>query len=321
MHSNVGHQHDQDGHDHDHGHGHGHDHSNHAELLNNVNLSFIIAVTANLLFTLFEAVYAFIADSVSLMGDAGHNLSDVLGLLLAWGASYLATRKTSNLYSYGFRRTTILAAIINALVLVFASAFIAFESLERFFSPVAVKEIPMMVVASVGILVNMGTAFLFMKGGKTDLNLRGAFLHLAYDALISAGVVVAAVCILYTQAYWIDPLVGILIVVVILAGTWGLLKDSVNLILDAVPRGIDRDAVENYLKNISGVDEVHDLHIWGMSTNENSLTAHLVMPGDTLWDINDGYSDIGNHLKTHFNIHHVTLQVERESDCLNKDCD
>lgn len=303
------------------GHEHGHSHNHHHDFLHNVNLSFIIAVTANLLFTFVEAIYAVITDSVSLLGDAGHNLSDVLGLLLAWGASYLAARKTSSLYSYGFRRTTILAAIINALFLVLASALIAFESYERFFSPVVVQEIPVMVVAGIGIVVNMGTALLFMKGSKTDLNLRGAFLHLAYDALISAGVVVAALIMLYTGYYLLDPIVGMMIVLVILGGTWGLLRDSINLILDAVPRGINRDEVESYLGDIEGVDEIHDLHIWGLSTNENCLTAHLVMPGKTLWDEKNGYIDVGSHLKSHFNIHHVTLQIERVSDCLNNNCE
>lgn len=303
-------------HEHEHGHSH-----HHPDLLNNVNLSFIIAVVANLLFTVLEAIYAVITNSMSLLGDAGHNLSDVLGLLLAWGASYLVTRKTSSLYSYGFRRTTILAAIINALFLVLASAFIAFESFDRFFSPVIIQEVPIMIVAGIGIFVNAGTALLFMKGSKTDLNLRGAFLHLAYDALISAGVVIAAIIMLYTGYYLLDPIVGILIVLVILAGTWGLLRDSVNLILDAVPRGIDRDQVETYLANIKGVEEIHDLHIWGLSTNENCLTAHLVMPENTLWDEKEGYTNVGHFLKTHFNIHHVTLQIERESDCLNNNCD
>ena len=183
----------------------------------------------NLAFTVFEAVYGFLANSVSLLGDAGHNLSDVLGLLLAWGAAYLASRKANEIYSYGYRRSTILAAIINALVLVFASALIAFESLSKFMRPEPVQEIAIIVVASIGIVVNAGTALLFMKGSKEDLNLRGAFLHLAYDAVISAGVVIGGILILFTGALWIDPLVGIMIVGIILAGTWGLLRDSVNL--------------------------------------------------------------------------------------------
>ena len=304
--------------DHSHEHSHGH---NHEVNLEAVNMSFIIAVSANLAFTIIEAIYASISNSVSLLGDAGHNLSDVLGLLLAWGATYLASRKASDLYSYGYRRTTILAAIINAIVLVFAALYIAYESVNKFFSPTPIAEVTMMVIAGIGIAVNAGSALLFLKGRKNDLNLQGAFLHLAYDALISAGVVVAAIIIYFTGWLWIDPMVGILIVVVIIGGTWGLLRDSVNLILDAVPQGIDRKAVHNYLQSIVGVSQVHDLHIWAMSTYENCLTAHLVMPENTLWESETGYGDIGASLKQRFNIHHVTLQVEKDLDCTTQDCD
>lgn len=313
MHSHAGHNHSVDSH-----HEHEHDHGMN---LKNVNLSFIIAVTANLLFTVFEAVYAVIANSVSLLGDAGHNLCDVLGLLLAWGATYLASKKANDLYSYGYRRTTILAAIINSIILVFAALYIAFESFEKLLSPSPVGEIAMMIVAGIGIVVNAGTAMLFVKGRKSDLNLKGAFLHLAYDALISAGVVVAAIIIYFTGWLWIDPMVGLLIVFVILAGTWGLLRDSVSLILDAVPQGIDRGAVHRFLQEITGVSQVHDLHIWAMSTYENCLTAHLVMPENTLWDSEDGYAAIGSSLKERFNIHHVTLQIEKDLECTNPDCD
>ncbi|MCB1645645.1 MAG: cation transporter [Pseudomonadales bacterium] len=311
------------GHGHHHGHVHGHDHGHdhrHNVDFSNINAAFIIAVAANLGFTLIEAIYGFLTDSVSLLGDAGHNLSDVLGLLLAWGASYLATRKSTSLYSYGFRRTTILAALINALVLVLASGFIAWESMERFFTPTPISEVAVMVVAGIGIFVNAGTALLFMKGGQSDLNLRGAFLHLAYDAAISAGVVAAALMIMLTGWLWLDPMMGILIVGVILAGTWGLLRDSVNLILDAVPQGIELDSVRDYLASIEGVSDVHDLHVWAMSTSENCLTAHLVMPENTLWDSDAAYQRIAEELQHKFSIHHVTLQVEKDQDCSNPDC-
>ncbi|NQV64750.1 MAG: cation transporter, partial [SAR86 cluster bacterium] len=225
------------------------------------------------------------------------------------------------LYSYGFRRTTILAAIINAVVLVFVAGFIAYESIQKFLSPTPMHEITVMVVASIGIFVNAGTAMLFMRGSRSDLNTRGAFLHLAYDALISAGVVVAAIVVLYTGWQWVDPLIGLLIVAVILAGTWGLLRDSVNLILDAVPQGIDIDAVRQFLGRIDGVNEVHDLHIWAMSTQENSLTAHLVMPENTLWEDSENYARISADLRARFNIHHVTLQAEKDLMCANIHCD
>lgn len=305
-------------HEHDHG-GHGHHHAN-AHDFANVNLSFVIAVGANLAFTILEAVYGYITSSMSLLADAGHNLSDVLGLLLAWGAAYLATRKSSDAYSFGFRRTTILAALINAVVLVIAAGVIAFESLHKLLDPTPIAAVPVMIVATIGIVVNAGTAMLFMKGSKDDLNMRGAYLHLAYDALISVGVVVAAMLIYFTDFHWIDPVVGLLIVAVILVGTWGLLRDSVNLIIDAVPNDIDMQEVREYLLGIDGVTEVHDLHIWGMSTRENCLIAHLVMPNNTLWDSEESYAAIGSHMESHFSIHHVTLQVEKDPDCTNPDC-
>lgn len=313
-------------HSHAHGHSHSHGHSHGpADFgeggLKQVNLSFLIAVGANLGFTIIEGVYALIANSASLLADAGHNLSDVLGLLLAWGAAYLATKTTSDLYSYGYRRTTILAAIINAIVLILASVFIAIESLGKLFNPEAVSEVAIIVVASIGIVVNAGSALLFRRASKEDLNMKGAYLHLAYDALISVGVVVAAVLMIYTGWLWLDGLVGLLIVVVIVLGTWGLLRDSINMILDAVPQHIDRNEVHDYLNGIDGVSQVHDLHIWAMSTNETCLTAHLVMPTNNLWDTEHGYNEIGNALKEQFRIQHVTLQVEKDFDCATQDCD
>jgi len=300
---------------------HDHSHVHSTEAFQSINLSFIVAVIANLAFTIFEAVYAHVANSVSLLGDAGHNLSDVLGLLLAWGAAYLATKKSSQLFSYGYRRTTILATIINSIVLVLAAGYIAAESLQRFFTPSPVAEVAIMIVASVGIVVNAGTALLFSKGSHHDLNLRGAFLHLAYDAVISAGVVVGAILMYLTGWLWVDPLIGLMIVFVIIGGTWKLLRDSINLILDAVPQNINRQQVQSHLLAIDGVSQVHDLHIWALSTHENCLTAHLVMPENTLWDSESGYVDIGKSLAEKFQIHHVTLQVEKDLECATQDCD
>jgi cobalt-zinc-cadmium efflux system protein len=286
-----------------------------------MNLSFAVAVIANLLFTLVETILAFEANSTSLLGDAGHNFSDVLGLLLAWGATYLVGRTSGSDYSYGYRRTTILAALLNSMILLFAGGFIALQSIERLYNPVATSEMLIIVVALVGIFVNGGTALLFMKSSQNDLNVKGAFLHLAYDALISAGVVVGGVVILFTGWLWVDPLMGLLITVVIVYGTWALLRDSVNLILDAVPQGIDRTGIVAYLSELPGVAQVHDVHIWAMSTQENCLTAHLVMPDHTLWDQEDGYSQVGSMLRDNFAIHHVTLQVEKDPDCQTQDCD
>jgi len=306
---------------HTHSHGHHHHGHEHKGGFQDINASFMIAVVANLGFTAIEAFYAVTTDSASLLADAGHNLSDVLGLLLAWGAAYLATRSSSSLYSYGYRRTTILAAITNALVLIFAAAFIAFESIDKIVNPTEVSEVVIMIVAGVGIAVNAGCALLFRASSKDDLNVKGAYLHLAYDALISVGVVVAAAAMYFTGWLWLDGAVGLLVVLVIFWGTWGLLMDSVNMILDAVPQHIDREAVHNYLLEIDGVSEVHDLHIWALSTNESCLTAHLVMPENTLWDAESGYGDIGKALDDQFRIQHVTLQIEKDFDCATQDCD
>lgn len=284
-------------------------------------MSFVIAVVANLALTVLEAVYGFLTHSMSLLGDSGHNLSDVLGLLLAWGAAYLATQRTSNTYSYGYRKSTILAAVINAVILIVASGFIAWHSVERLIAPSGIEEVPVMVVAGIAIVVNAATAMLFMRGSREDLNLRAAFLHLAYDAAISAGVVVTGALVMWTGWTRLDPFVGLVIVGVILAGTWGLLKDSVNLIIDAVPQNIDQDSVRDYLKGIKGVSDVHDLHIWAMSTTENCLTAHLVMPENTLWDSETRYGEISEELEHRFGIHHVTLQVEKNAECATTDCD
>lgn len=313
MHSHGPHGHADGHHDHDHHH-HNHDFSK-------VNLSFIVAVAANLGYTIVEAVYAVITNSASLLADAGHNLSDVLGLLLAWGAAYLATLDPTWHFSYGYRRFTILAALINAIVLILAALYIAFESIEKLINPTPVSEVVIMIVATIGIAVNAGSAWLFHAGSKEDLNLKGAYLHLAYDALISVGVVIAAAAMYLTGWLWLDGLVGLVIVAVIVWGTWGLLKESLNLMMDAVPEHIDRNAVCSFLEDVDGVSEVHDLHIWAMSTNETCLTAHLVMPENTLWESEDGYNTIGRALKEQFQIHHVTLQVEKDFDCVTQDCD
>ncbi|MEM1244618.1 MAG: cation diffusion facilitator family transporter [Pseudomonadota bacterium] len=289
-----------------HHHSHSHEPSNGA---NGFNLAFALAVGLNLAFTLIEAIYATLANSMSLLADAGHNLGDVLGLTLAWGAALLVNRRATRRYSYGLKRTTILAAITNALILVATSAIIAYESIYKLLYPANLNEMIVIIVALIGILINGSTALLFMRGHKEDLNIKGAFLHLAYDALISFGVVIGGIIILLTGWVRLDPIIGLMIVVTILLGTWGLLRDSVNLLLDAVPDNIELDKVAKYLSDIEGVSEVHDLHIWGLSTNEIALTAHLIMPE---MELNDNhYKNINHDLKEHFRITHVTLQIER----------
>lgn len=290
------------------GHSHHHDHDHTAQ---SFNLAFAIAVALNLGFTLCQIFYAFLADSMSLMADAIHNFGDVFGLILAWGANWLLSRPARQRYSYGYKKTTVLAALTNALILVATSALITYESIYKLLHLSHINEMMVIIVALIGIFINGGTALLFMKGAHHDLNIKSAFLHLLGDALISLGVVVSAILIYYTQWLWLDPIMGLLIVLIILIGTWGLLRDSVRLILDAVPHYIDQRGIHNYLLNLSGVKAIHDLHIWGLSTKEIALTAHLVMPGAKLSD--EDYKEINEHLHAKFKVDHVTLQVETGS--------
>lgn len=294
---------------HTHEHLHSHGHSHHEHFSKSFNFAFAISIILNLAFTIFQVVYAFAANSMSLLADAVHNFGDVFGLVLAWGASWLLTLPARKRYSYGFKRTSILAALINALILVATSALITYESIYKLFHLSPVNSHIVIIVALIGIVINGGTAILFMKGAHEDLNIKGAFLHLLGDALISIGVVIAGILIAFTQLVWIDPLVGLIIVLIILWGTWGLLRDSVRLILDAIPHHIDHQGIENYLKSIPGVSAVHDLHIWGLSTKEIALTAHLVMPNSILTDAD--YEKINSILKVSFRVDHATIQVEK----------
>ncbi len=307
------HEHEHDhGHDHGHSHGMGHSHDHSHNIPESFNLAFGLAITLNFLFTLIEAGYAIFAHSMSLLADAGHNLGDVLGLILAWIATWLLTKAASERYSYGYKRTTILAAVINALVLVATSAIIAYESIIKLISPHPVNEITIIVVATIGILINGSTAMLFIRGSKEDLNIKGAFMHLAADAGLALGVVIGGIVIYYTGWLWVDPVLGLVIVATILMGTWGLLRNSINLILDAVPHNIKVKEVEAYLAAIPGVETVHDLHIWGLSTKEAALTVHLNMPGKTL--TSEDYHNINHELRHHYKIHHATIQVEHDDD-------
>jgi cobalt-zinc-cadmium efflux system protein len=305
--------HDHHGHDHahnqvhEHGH-HDHGHHHHGDPLQQ-GKTFAIAITLNALFVTIEFVYGFIANSTALIADAGHNLSDVLGLFLAWGAAVLARKPPSQRYTYGLRSTSILAALANAMLLFVASGAIAWEAVQRFSHPPPVASMTIILVAAVGIVVNGVSAWLFMKGSKTDLNLRGAYLHMAADAAVSLGVVLAGIGMMFTGWYWLDPVVSLLIVAVILISTWGLLKQSVLLALGAVPSHVDITALSAYLKQCEGVQDIHDLHVWGMSTTESALTVHLVMPegypGDVFMDT------IERTLRERFSVQHSTLQVEQ----------
>lgn len=270
---------------------------------------FVIAIALNAGFVVVEFGSGFTANSTALMADAGHNLSDVLGLMLAWGASILGRKAPSERYTYGLRSTSILAALANAVLLLVASGAIAWEAFQRFSQPPIVAGLTVAVVATAGLLVNGLSAWLFLKGSKEDLNIRGAFLHMAADAVVSAGVLVSGVAILFTQWYWLDPVISLMVVAAIMFNTWGLLRDSVQLALSAVPPHIDIAAIEAFLRNQSGVTDIHDLHIWGLSTTESALTVHLVMPGGYPGD--PFMDSIRTTLEARYAIHHSTLEIEQ----------
>ena len=289
------------------GHGHAHGH-NHAPM--DYGRAFAIGITLNLVYVATEAAFGLLANSVALLADAAHNLSDVLGLVLAWGASILAKRLPSKRFTYGWRSSSILAALGNGAFLLLVTGGIAWEAIQRFMEPAPIEGTIVIWVAALGVVVNTGTALLFMSGRKQDLNIRGAYLHMAADAAVSLGVVVAGIAMVYTGWLWLDPLVSLAVVAVIVIGTWGLLRDSVRLALAAVPEGIEIESVRAYLAGLSGVTELHDLHVWGMSTTETALTAHLVMPqghpGDAF------LADVCTRLQHDYRIGHATIQIETD---------
>ncbi len=293
---------------HDHSHADGSGSHSHAPA--SFGRAFLIGTVLNIGFVAIEAGYGFAANSVALLADAGHNLSDVLGLLVAWGAATLSQRRPSQHYTYGLRRTSILAALFNAVFLLVAIGAIAYEALNRIAQSQPVEGGIVMAVAAVGIVVNGVTAWLFASGRKGDINIRGAFLHMAADALVSVGVVISGFAIWRTGWLWLDPATSLVIVAVILISTWGLLKDSVNMSLDRVPESIAPGDVQAALVALPGVTRVHDLHIWSMSTTELALTCHLVMP---MGVPNDAFlHDTSAMLHKRFDIEHTTIQVERD---------
>ncbi|TZG25216.1 cation transporter [Sphingomonas montanisoli] len=300
------HHHDHGAHGHGHGHAHGHSHGHdHGPM--SYGRAFVIGITLNIVFVAIEAGAGWMADSVALIADAGHNLSDVLGLFMAWGAYVLSKRPASERYTYGLRSSSIVAALLNAILLLVACGAIMLGAIERLIEPVQPEGGMMMAVAAAGIVVNLGTALLFLRGSH-DLNIRGAFLHMMADAGVSAGVVVAGLLVVYTGLSWIDPLVSIVVVVVIVWGTWGLFRHSLTLALQGVPQGIDPAAVTTTLSALPGVAAVHHVHIWPVSTTDTALTAHLVMP--------EGADDAflarsAATIKHDFGIGHSTFQVER----------
>ncbi|MDQ0624048.1 MAG: cation diffusion facilitator family transporter [Paraburkholderia graminis] len=312
------HHHDDHGHNHGHNHGthhshsHSHDHSHghhhhHAPVAGH-GFAFALAVALNVAIVVIQAVYGVLAHSTALLADAGHNLSDVLGLLLAWGAAWLATRRPSARYTFGYGSSSILASLANAALLLFACGVIVAEAIDRLMNPAPVAGLAVFVVAAVGMVVNGLSACLFMRGQKEDLNIRGAFLHMAADAGVSAAVAISGLVILYTNWTWLDPLMSLLVVAVVVYGTWGLLRDSVRLALNAVPSGVDVERIRDYLADQPGVEDVHDLHIWALSTTGNALSAHLVMPAGHPGD--ERLDGIVLALRERFSMQHATLQVD-----------
>jgi cobalt-zinc-cadmium efflux system protein len=292
---------------HSHSHPTGHSHHGHAHQVGH-GRAFAIGIALNLAFVAVEAGYGFLAGSMALLSDAGHNLSDVLGLAIAWGAALLAKRSRTQRFTYGLRSSSILAALFNGLLLLVAVGGIIWESVHRLIEPAPVAAVTVMIVAGIGIIVNGFTALLFMRGSHDDLNIRGAFLHMVADAAVSLGVVLGGAAILWTGATWIDPVLGLGIAIVIIWSTWGLLRQSLTLSLHGVPRGIVVSDVQKTLEDLPGVTRVHHLHIWAMSTTETALTVHLVMPDGHPGD--QFLISAQRELKQRFGIGHATLQIE-----------
>jgi cobalt-zinc-cadmium efflux system protein len=295
------------GHTHHTNYGHAGGHA-HAHAPASYDRTFALGIGLNIAFVAVELAAGVIANSLALLADAGHNAFDVIGLLLAWGADWLARGQPTERHTYGYRRAPILAALVNAALLLIAVGAMAWEAVQRLWAPEAVASPTIIVVALIGIAINGLTAWMFARGSKHDLNIRGAFLHMATDAIVSLGVVVAGILMLWTNASWIDPAVSLIVAAIILVGTWSLARNAVDLALDAVPAGIDRSAVEAYLAGLPGVSEVHDLHIWALSTRETALTAHLVRPRATLDD--RLLAEATRALRERFGIGHATLQIE-----------
>lgn len=304
------HHHDHPGHDHGHGHDHSHGHG-HVHAPASFGKAFAIGIALNTALVIAQAIYGYLSNSTALLADAGHNLSDVLGLVMAWGASVASKRAPSGRFTYGFRASTILAALANAVFLLVATGAIGWEAILRLREPEPVAGVTVMVVAGIGILINGFTALLFARGRKDDINIEGAYLHMAADAAVSFGVVVSAALIIWTGWLWLDPVTSLVICATILWGTTSLLRSSVDMSMAAAPKGTDLAAIKSFLMQRPGVSAIHDLHVWPISTTETALTCHLVMPagaGD------DFLMETADRLKATFRIGHTTLQVETHPD-------
>jgi cobalt-zinc-cadmium efflux system protein len=313
-HDDHDHDHDDDDHDHDHHHGHGHHHHHHHGPGDLGDKRYLIGIALNLAIVVAQAIAGVIGHSTALLADASHNMSDVLGLALAGGAAWLAAKPPGARRTYGFGKATVFAALINGLLLVFASGAIVWEAVHRFLEPQPVNSGLVMLTAGVGVVVNGLTALMFMRGRHGDANVRAAFLHMAGDALISVGVIVAGLLVTFTGLQWIDPLASILIVLVILWGTFDLLREATDMAMDAAPRSVNVEAVRAYLCAQPGVANVHDLHVWSMGASTSAMTAHLVMP--EVCDNDAFLQKLCKDIDRKFDIDHATFQIERQHfDC------
>jgi len=288
-----------------------HDHvHNHGGTMN-YNRAFGWGIVLNVLFVIVEIMYGIYADSLALIADAGHNLSDVFSLLLAWGAHYLSQKPPTHTRTYGLKKATVLASLLSTLLLLIALSVIFYEAVERLVTPKPVSGMTVIIVAGIGVLINSATAYLFLHGSKIDLNVKAAYMHMVADAAVSIGVVLAGIIIFYTGWLQVDPLLSIIIVIFVLIGTWDLLKDSIHLSIDAVPDHIDLGEIKKYLLSLPGIISLHDLHIWPLSTTQNALSVHLVTQNDTI--DNTLIGKIQEKMQHDFGIAHVTVQIEKES--------
>jgi len=313
----AGHSHS---HDHSHSHGHGHHHHDHTPKLDHLNSAFIIGIVLNSAFVVIEVIAGLWSHSLSLLTDAGHNLSDVAGLALALLAFKLSKVSSNRAYTYGYKRSTIIVSFFNAVILFVAVGFIGYEAIMRFIHQEAVAGGTMAWVAFAGIGINGFTAWLFVKDKDSDLNVKGAYLHMAVDAIVSFGVVVSGIIIYFTKLYWIDSVVSLIVAIVILRGTWSLLSDSLRLEMDGVPKEMDLEKIKQELMKAKGVVDVHHVHVWALSTTENALTAHLVIDQNSVSTFDSIKHDLRHRLE-HLSITHSTFEPEfSDEKCLHVDC-
>ena len=298
----------------------GHDHSHHHEVvLKKVNTAFVVGITLNLLFVVIEAVVGIAIDSLSVLSDAGHNLTDVGTLALSLLAFKLMKIKSTNQYTYGYRKTTVLVALFNSMLLLITIGAIVYGAIDRFFRPQEIPGLSVSIIAGIGIIINFGTALLFLRNKEQDINVKSAYLHLVSDALVSAGLVVGGIVIYYTHLYWLDSVFSLIIAAIILVSTWKLMKESLRLSLDGVPSNIRLEEVVSLIEEVEGVKEVHHVHIWPLSSTENAMTAHLILDQSITYEQEPELKHEIRHLLEHQNIRHVTLETERE-DCKTGSC-